>query len=336
VTAVSATVVTSAHGGGGVESRELVRDLFLARLGSPALARLDDFGLVDLPPGRVALTTDSYVVTPWRFPGGNLGDLAVCGTVNDLAMSGARPRYLTAGFILPEGFPLEDLREVVDAMARRARQAGVEIVAGDTKVVDPGMGPFVNTAGVGVVPAGVTIAGDRARPGDAVLLSGDVGRHGIAVLSQREGLAFRTAVVSDVAPLGELVAALLTAGCGVHVLRDPTRGGVAGTLNEIAAQSGVEIEIDEQAVAIGDGVRSACDLMGFDPLHIANEGCMLVILPEAEAPRALDVLRGWPEGRQAAVIGRVRDGASRVVARTAFGGRRLVDAPAGELLPRIC
>ena len=333
---MSGKVVESAHGGGGVESRELVRDLFLARLGNPVLNRLDDFGLVDLPPGRVALTTDSFVVTPWRFPGGNLGDLAVCGTVNDLAMSGAHPRYLTAGFILPEGFPLADLEEVVDAMARRAVQAGVEIVAGDTKVVDPGMGPFVTTAGVGVVPAGVEIAGDRARAGDTVLLSGDIGRHGIAVLSQREGLVFRTEVVSDVAPLGGLVAGLLEAGCGVHVLRDPTRGGVAGTLNEIAAQSGVEIEIDEQAIPIVAGVRSACDLMGFDPLHIANEGCMLVILPWADAAGALAALQGRPEGQRAAVIGRVRDGVARVVALTVLGGRRLVDAPAGELLPRIC
>ncbi|MDF1552108.1 MAG: hydrogenase expression/formation protein HypE [Deferrisomatales bacterium] len=333
---MSGRVVEGAHGGGGVESRELVRDLFLARLGNPVLNRLDDFGLVDLPPGRVALTTDAFVVTPWRFPGGNLGDLAVCGTVNDLAMSGARPRYLTAGFILPEGFPLADLEEVVDAMARRALQAGVEIVAGDTKVVDSGMGPFITTAGVGVVPAGVVIAGDRARVGDVVLLSGDIGRHGIAVLSRRAGLAFRTEVVSDVAPLGGLVAELLASGCEVHVLRDPTRGGVAGTLNEIAAQSGVEIEIDEQAIPVVAGVRSACDLLGFDPLHIANEGCMLAVVPGAEAARALAALQGCPEGQRAVMIGRVRHGGARVVARTPLGGRRLVDAPAGELLPRIC
>lgn len=331
-----AGVVGRAHGGGGAESRELVQQVFLSRLDNPVLARLDDFGLVELPAGRVAMTTDSFVVEPWRFPGGNIGDLAVCGTVNDLAMSGAQPRYLTAGFILPEGFSLADLESVVDAMARRAREAGVTIVAGDTKVVGAGMGPFINTAGVGLVPDGIEIAGDRARPGDAVLISGDIGSHGIAVLSRREGLAFRTQVVSDVAPLAGMVADLLATGCGVHVLRDPTRGGVAGTLNEIADQSGVEIELDEQDLPITDGVRSACDLMGFDPLHIANEGCMLVVLPEDDAERALQALRRRHEGRGAARIGRVQAGKARVVARTALGGRRLVDAPAGELLPRIC
>jgi hydrogenase expression/formation protein HypE len=328
--------ITRAHGGGGSQMRGLVRDLFLSRFGNPELARLNDFARLDLPGTRIALTTDSYVVDPWSFPGGNLGDLAVCGTVNDLAMSGARPLYLTAGFILPEGFLLDDLEAIVDAMARRAAESGVAVVAGDTKVVEAGCGPFVNTAGVGAVPEGVEIAGEKARAGDAVLLTGAVGSHGIAVLSRREGLSFATDVVSDVAPLAGLVAALLDQGVVPHALRDPTRGGVAEALNEIAVQSGVEIEIDDRLVPLEAGVRSACDLLGYDPLHVANEGCALVILPKADADRALALLRAHPYGIRAARIGEVREGKPRVTARTVLGSLRLVDPPSGELLPRIC
>ncbi|MHB8764812.1 MAG: hydrogenase expression/formation protein HypE [Deferrisomatales bacterium] len=313
-----------------------MREVFLSRLGNAALDRLDDAALVELPSSRVALTTDSFVVEPWEFPGGNLGDLAVCGTVNDLAMVGARPLYLTAGFILPEGFPLAGLVAIADAMARRAKEAGVSVVAGDTKVVQTGAGPFVNTAGIGVVPEGVRISGDGARVGDAVLLTGDLGRHGIAVLSRREGIGFATEVVSDVAPLANLVAALLGAGVVVHALRDPTRGGVAGALNEIAVQSGVEIEIDEGIMPVEPGVRSACELLGLDPLEVANEGCALVFVPAAEAGRALEVLQRHPAGRRACRVGAVVGTRPRVVARTALGGRRVVDPPAGELLPRIC
>jgi len=329
-------VVTRAHGGGGIQTRDLVREVFVSRLGNPTLRRLDDAAVVDLPGTRVALTTDSFVVDPWEFPGGNLGDLAVCGTVNDLAMVGAVPRYLTAGFILPEGFPLGFLARIVEALARRAEEAGVEVVAGDTKVVEAGSGPFVNTAGVGALPPGRAISGHGARPGNAVLLTGDVGRHGIAVLSRREGIGFSTDVRSDVAPLGGLVHCLLNVVPSVRVLRDPTRGGVAGALNEIAVQSGVEIEIDEGEIPVEPGVRSACDLLGFDPLHVANEGCALVILPEEDAARALAVLRGHGLGRRAARIGTVVGTRPRVVARTLLGGRRLLDAPSGELLPRIC
>jgi hydrogenase expression/formation protein HypE len=329
-------VVVRAHGGGGIQTRELVREVFVSRLGNPALGRLDDAAVVAWPPGRAALTTDSFVVDPWEFPGGNLGDLAVCGTVNDLAMVGAEPRYLTAGFILPEGFPLAGLTRIAEAMARRAAEAGVQVVAGDTKVVEAGSGPFVNTAGLGWVPEGRELSGSRAQPGDAVLLTGDVGRHGVAVLSRREGIGFATEVWSDVAPLGGLVGGLLAGVPSVRVLRDPTRGGVAEALNEIAGQSGVEIEVDEAAVPVEPGVRSACELLGFDPLHLANEGCALVLLPEADAPAALEVLRQHPLGRRAARIGRVVGTRPRVVARTVLGGRRLLEPPPGELLPRIC
>ncbi|GAB6064493.1 hydrogenase expression/formation protein HypE [Deferrisoma palaeochoriense] len=328
-------VVTRAHGGGGREMKELIRDVFLRGLGDVAGAGLDDAARVEVPAGRLAVTTDSYVVDPWEFPGGNLGDLAVCGTVNDLAMVGARPLYLTAGFVLPEGFPLRDLERIVAHMARRTREAGVRIVAGDTKVVPDG-GPIVNTAGVGVLPEGREISGSAARPGDAVLLTGEVGRHGIAVLSRREGLGFEADVTSDVAPLNGLVARMLDAGVEIHALRDPTRGGVAGALNEIAVQSGVEIVLEEDRVPVPRAVRAACDLLGYDPLEVANEGCAVVIVPAGHADRALEVLRAHPLGRRAARVGEVRSGPTRVVARTELGALRFVDEPAGELLPRIC
>lgn len=328
--------VSRAHGGGGAQTRELVREVFLSRLGNPMLDRLDDAAVLDLPASRVALTTDSFVVQPWRFPGGNVGDLAVCGTVNDLVMVGAKPLYLTAGFILPEGFSLDALVAIAEAMAKRAAEAGIEIVAGDTKVIEAGDGPFVNTAGVGLVADGFSVSGHGARPGDAVLITGDVGRHGIAVLSEREGIGFATEVTSDVAPLGGLVSKVLGLGIEIHALRDPTRGGVAESLNEIAVQSGVEIEIDEGQIPVEPGVRSACDLLGLDPLHVANEGCALVFVPENEAERALEALRSDPLGQRACRIGVVVGTRPRVVARTPFGGRRLVDPPPGELLPRIC
>ena len=328
--------VTKSHGGGGRSMRELIGELFLRRFNDPELLKLNDFAMVEPPMRRMALTTDSYVVDPWRFPGGNIGDLAVCGTVNDLSMAGAKPLYMTAGFILPEGFPLENLEEIADAMARRAVETGVRIVTGDTKVVEAGAGPFINTAGVGEIPEGVFTGGEKARPGDAVLVTGAVGSHGIAVLSVREGIGFSTEVKSDVRPLSGLIAALTYSGLRLHALRDPTRGGVAGALNEIAAQSGVEIEIEDERVPLERGVRSACELLGYDPLHVASEGCALVVLPESEAGKAMEILRSHPYGEDAAKIGFVSAGKPRVVARTALGSRRLVDAPSGELLPRIC
>jgi hydrogenase expression/formation protein HypE len=332
--------INRAHGGGGSQMRQLIGELFLSRFSNPHLDELNDFARLNLPPGEVALTTDSFVVDPWTFPGGNIGDLAICGTVNDLAMAGATPLYLTAGFILPEGLEYGQLTEIVDAMAARAKEAGVTIVTGDTKVVEAGSGPFINTAGVGIIRANTSISGHNARPGDAVLVTGVVGSHGIAVLSQREGIGFATDVMSDVAPLGGLVGELLDAGIELHTLRDPTRGGVAEALNEIATQSGVEIEIDDSAIPMERGVTSACELLGYDPLHIANEGCALVVLPQEAAERALEILHSNDHGKRAAIIGKVSEGGEatrgRVTARTVLGSRRLVDPPSGELLPRIC
>lgn len=325
-----------AHGGGGSQMRGLVEGLFLRHFDNPHLAKLNDFAALDLPPGRIAMTTDSYVVDPWLFPGGNIGDLAVCGTVNDVAMSGALPTYLSAGFILPEGFLLSDLELIVAAMARRAREAGVQVVTGDTKVVEPGSGPFINTTGIGVIPEGVRIGGECAQPGDAVIVTGPVGCHGIAVLSKREGIGFGTEILSDVAPLTGVIGRLLEAGVELHALRDPTRGGVAGALNEIALQSGVEIELVDGAVPLLPGVRGACELLGYDPLHVACEGRALVVLPEALVAKALGIMAEFEYCAGAAVIGGVVAGTPRVTARTVLGSRRLVDTPSGELLPRIC
>lgn len=333
---MSTSRITRAHGGGGSQMRSLISELFLSRFSNPQLDELNDFARLELPPGQMALSTDSFVVEPWRFPGGNIGDLAICGTVNDVAMSGATPLYLTAGFILPEGMELSELEEIVDAMAARAKEAGVAIVTGDTKVVEAGSGPFINTAGVGVIRPDTAISGSSTRPGDAVLVTGVVGNHGIAVLSQREGIGFNTEVKSDVAPLNGLIAALLDEGLEVHTLRDPTRGGVAEALNEIASQSGVEIELDDKAIPMERGVKSACELLGYDPLHVANEGCALVTLPEAQAESAMKILRSLKYGESAALIGTAKEGSPRVTARTVLGSRRLVDPPSGELLPRIC
>jgi len=316
--------------------RELISELFIRNFSNPYLDKLNDFAAVTIDSGRIALSTDSFVVEPWSFPGGNLGDLAVCGTVNDISMSGATPLYLTCGFILPEGMPFDDLEEIVGAMARRAKESGVQIVTGDTKVVEPGAGPFINTAGVGAIPAGVTIGGEMAKPGDAVIVTGAVGSHGIAVLSKREGLTFSTDVISDCAPLNKIVASLINNGIIPRVLRDPTRGGVAGALNEIAAQSRVEIEIDDTKIPLEEGVRSACEMLGYDPLHIANEGCMLAIVAGEDEEKALKIIRGCKYGERAASIGTVAGGQPRVTARTLLGTKRLVDPPSGELLPRIC
>ena len=289
---------------------------------------------------RLAFTTDSYVVSPLFFPGGDIGKLAVCGTINDLAMSGATPLYLSAGFILEEGLPLADLERVVASMAATAQAAGVQIVAGDTKVVDRGKADklFINTAGIGLVPAGVELGGDRARPGDVIILSGTIGDHGMTIMSQREGLRFTSPLESDCAPLHGLVAAMLeVAPQAIHCLRDPTRGGLTTTLNEVAGKSGVGIEIEEHAIPVRDAVRAACELLGLDPLYVANEGKLVAFV----APEAADVLlarmRAHEHGREAAIIGRVTaEHAGRVVLRTALGARRILDMLVGEQLPRIC
>jgi hydrogenase expression/formation protein HypE len=331
--------VQLAHGGGGRLTRDLIEQLFVPAFRNAALDERHDSAVVDVGGCRIAFTTDSYVVHPRFFPGGDIGRLAVCGTVNDLAMAGAQPKYLSAGFIIEEGLSLDELQRVVASMRTAAAACGVELVTGDTKVVDRGKGDglFINTAGVGLVPAGVAVHPRRVRPGDAVLLSGDVGRHGIAVLSVREGLAFETPVDSDCAPLAALVAVLLGAGIDVHCLRDPTRGGLASALNEIAVDAGVSIEVDEKAIPVSDAVAGACELLGLDPLYVACEGRMIAFVPEADGERALELLRAHPAGAAATRIGGVGQGSpGMVVLKTRMGTRRLLDLLSGEQLPRIC
>ena len=327
------------HGAGGRAMTELVAELFQAALDNPALARGHDAALLPRPEGRVAMSTDGYVISPLVFPGGDIGSMAVHGTVNDLAMAGAQPVALTAGFILEEGLPLADLARIVESMARAARAVGVQVVAGDTKVVERGKadGVFITTAGMGVVPEDVDIAGDRARPGDAVLVSGTLGDHGVAVMSRRENMTFETEIESDSQPLHDLVAEMLVAAPDIHVLRDPTRGGLAAALNEIAAQSGVAIALDEAAIPVRPAVASACELLGLDPLNVANEGKLVAICPPERAEALLAAMRAHPKGREAAIIGSVRDAPEGMVhMRTGFGGNRIVDWIAGEQLPRIC
>lgn len=332
--------IVMGHGSGGKMSHELIGRLFLPPFDNETLRAANDAGVVQVTPGtRLAISTDSHVVTPLFFPGGDIGRLAVCGTVNDVAVMGAEPRYLTAGFILEEGLSQHTLARVVASMQAAAAEAGITIVAGDTKVVEKGKadGLYINTSGVGVVPAGVELGGDKARPGDVVLLSGPMGDHGIAVLAARGELGFDAAVESDVAPLNRLAAAALRASNQVHVMRDPTRGGVASTLNEIARQSGVAIVLDETALPVRPAVAAACEMLGFDPLYVANEGKLLVIVGRDEADAVLAAMRAAPYGAETVIIGEVREQpARRVLLRTALGSLRVVDMLAGEMLPRIC
>jgi hydrogenase expression/formation protein HypE len=331
--------VDMSHGSGGRAMAQLIEQLFAAAFDNEWLAQHNDQALLPRPEGRIVMSTDCHVVSPLFFPGGDIGCLSVHGTINDVAMSGAQPLWLSAGFILEEGFPLADLQRIVDSMARAARDAGVPIVTGDTKVVEAGKGDgvFIATTGVGVVPPGLLISGDRARPGDRIIVSGTVGDHGMAVMSQRESLAFGTDLVSDTAALHGLVAAMVEAVPEVRALRDPTRGGLATTLNEIAGQSGVGMTIDEAAVPVQRQVEAACEFLGLDPLYVANEGKLVAVVPAAQADRLLEVMRGHPLGRRAALIGEVTEDAHRFVQmRTRFGGRRIVDWLAGDQLPRIC
>jgi len=334
--------IVMGHGGGGRLSAELVEHLFVPAFSSgddSALARLGDSAVVAVGAERLAFTTDSYVVRPRWFPGGSIGDLAVNGTVNDLAMMGARPLYLTVGFILEEGLEVAELGRIVEVMGRAAREAGVAIVAGDTKVVDAGHGDgvYINTAGVGAVPAGVTIGPELARPGDVVIVSGPIGMHGIAVLSVRDGLEFGSQIASDSAPLGDLVAELIDAGVQIHALRDPTRGGVAATLNEIATASQVGVHIEERQVPVPADVRAACGFLGLDPMCVANEGKLVAFVAPSDADRALALMHSHRHGTGAVIVGEVTaDHPGVVVARTAIGGTRVVDLPLAEQLPRIC
>ncbi len=332
------------HGSGGKLTRDLIEKTFKPYLSNPALQEGNDFASVVLPQsdqlnGRLALSTDAHIVSPLFFPGGDIGRLAVCGTVNDVSMSGATPLYLTASFILEEGFPVSSLEKILASMQSAAQEAGVQVVAGDTKVVEKGKadGIFISTAGVGWIPAGRQIAGDKASPGDVVIISGTLGDHGIAVLAERGELGFETAVASDVAPLNQLIQQLLVAAPHTHVLRDPTRGGLATTLNEISMQSNACILLDEKAIPILPAVQAACEMLGFDPLYIANEGKVIVIVPSEEVEAALQALKAHPYGVNAAKIGIVQAApAGRVLLRTTIGGTRILDMLAGEMLPRIC
>jgi hydrogenase expression/formation protein HypE len=333
-----ADAVQLAHGGGGRLMRELIERLFLPAFDNPALASRHDSAVIAVGGTRLAFTTDTYVVHPRIFPGGDIGSLAVYGTVNDLAMAGARPLHLSAGFVLEEGLRLAELEQVVRSMRAAADTCGVTLVTGDTKVVDRGKGDglYVNTSGIGLVADGVIVGPRRVRPGDAVLVSGDVGRHGIAVLSVREGLAFETAIESDCASVAPLALGLLEAGIDIRCLRDPTRGGLASALNEIALDGGVGIEVDEAAVPVDDAVAGACELLGLDPLYVACEGRLVTFVSEPDAERALALLRAHPLGARAARIGRVSDAAGTVSLRTRLGTRRVLDLLSGEQLPRIC
>jgi hydrogenase expression/formation protein HypE len=326
------------HGSGGRLSAQLIRDLFLPAFGNPVLDKLDDQAVVDAGPARIAITTDSFVVTPLTFPGGDIGDLAVNGTVNDLAMSGARPLYLSAAFILEEGFALEDLRGIVGSMAKAANAAGVTIVTGDTKVVNRGSADkmFITTAGVGLVPPGLEISASRARPGDVVILSGTIGDHGMAVFSRREGLEFEGSIESDTAPLNHLVADMIAAG-EIHALRDPTRGGLGTSLCEIAASARVGIEVNASAVPVRENVKAACEILGMDPLYAANEGKLVAFVAAESAGAVLAAMRARHEGRDAVIIGRAVDThPGMVLLKTEIGGTRLLDLPFTEQLPRIC
>ena len=327
-----------AHGSGGKLAHDLVEGIFLKALANPLLAKLDDSAVFDFS-GRLAFTTDSYVVSPIFFPGGDIGKLAVYGTVNDLAMSGAKPLYLSLSFIIEEGLPQGELSQVVDSIQKAAQEAEVEIVTGDTKVVHRGSADklFINTAGVGIIPEGVDISGSNAIPGDKVILSGTIGDHGIAVLSQREGLTFSTQLESDCAPLGGLVAEMLAASRNIHCLRDPTRGGLATTLNELAKQSKVSIRIQEEKIPIRDEVLAACEMLGFDPLYVANEGKLVAIVLPEDADKVLKAMRETHYGKEAAVIGEVRaEHPGRVVMKTCLGSSRIIDMLVGDMLPRIC
>lgn len=328
------------HGAGGRASAQLIEELFLPALDNPFLRQGNDGATLPLPSaGRLVMSTDGHVVSPLFFPGGDLGALSVHGTLNDVAMMGATPLYLSASFILEEGFALADLQRIVQSMGQAAREAGVPVVTGDTKVVERGKGDgvFISTTGVGVVPPGIDVSGAHARAGDVVLLSGPIGEHGVAVLSQRESLAFETAILSDTAALHTLVAAMLQAAPGLHVLRDPTRGGLATTLNEIARQSAVGMVLEEAAIEVLPQVEAACELLGLDPLYIANEGKLIAICAEDDAQPLLDCMRRHPLGEQAVRIGTVLEDAHGFVQmQTRFGGRRVVDWLSGEQLPRIC
>jgi hydrogenase expression/formation protein HypE len=328
-----------AHGSGGTMMRELIDDVFVREFEEDALSRLDDAASLPFPGNRIAMSTDTYVVNPVFFPGGDIGKLAICGTVNDVATSGATPLYISVGFVLEEGFPVDDLRRILESMRDSAREAGVHIVTGDTKVVEKGHGDgiFINTAGVGVLAEGVDLSGSYVKPGDKVLLSGTLGDHGIAIVSTREGLEFETSIETDAAPLNALVANVLAAAPNARCFRDPTRGGLASTLNEIAEASRVSITVQETAIPVKAQVRGASEMLGYDVFQVANEGKMIAIVPADEADAALAAMKTSPYGEDAAIIGQsAEEHPGKVYVDTSFGATRIMDMLVGEQLPRIC
>jgi len=331
--------VILAHGGGGKLSHQLLEKIFFSQFDNELLNQQNDSAVFDLKDQRLAFTTDSYVVQPIFFPGGNIGELAVYGTVNDLSVSGAKPLYLSAGFIIEEGLPMDDLWKIVVSMKEAAEKSGVQIITGDTKVVEKGKGDkvFINTSGVGVVYDGINISPKRCRPGDAIILSGRIADHGIAIMSAREGLQFETTIVSDTAPLNELVEKMLNASKNIHTMRDATRGGIASTLNEIASSANVGVNINENSIPINDQVIGACEILGLDPLYIANEGKLVAFVDSNDAEKVLGVMKSHPLGVDSIIIGEVvEDHPGRVVMKTSIGSSRIVDMISGEQLPRIC
>ena len=331
--------VDMTHGSGGRAMAQLIEELFAKHLGNDFLGQRNDGAVMPIPPGRLVMSTDGHVVSPLFFPGGDIGCLSINGTINDVAVLGATPLYLAAAFILEEGLPLADLLRIVESMARAAREAGVPVVTGDTKVVQKGAGDgvYITTTGVGVVADGEDFSGDRARAGDQIIVSGSIGEHGMAIMAQRESLGFAAPIVSDTAALHGLIAAMRASGAAIRTLRDPTRGGVATTLNEIARQSGVGMMLQESALPVQAEVAAACEFLGLDPLYVANEGKLLAIVAPEDADKLLAAMRAHPLGRRAALIGSVHADAQHFVQMTtAFGGRRIVDWLTGEQLPRIC
>jgi len=327
------------HGSGGRNMAQLIDEMFRKAFSNPLLDAANDQAVFNAPKGRMVMTTDTFVISPIFFPGGNIGSLAIHGTVNDIAMGGAKPLYLTAGFVIEEGYPLADLKVIVESMAVAAKEAGVQIVTGDTKVVEQGKGDgvFINTAGVGVVPNGVAPSGEKARPGDKILVNGTLGDHGVAVMSKRESLGFETEILSDSAALNGIVTDMIAVAPGIRVLRDPTRGGLATVLNEIALQSDVGVTIREDDLPIRPEVKGACELLGLDPLYVANEGKLVAVVAPEDADLVLAAMKAHPLGKDAAIIGEVNEDDHNFVQMvTGFGGSRIIDWLAGEQLPRIC
>ncbi len=327
------------HGSGGKLMHDLVEKFFLKKLSNPVLDRLDDMAALNMGNSKLAFTTDSYVVNPIFFQGGDIGKLAICGTVNDVAMSGAVPAYVSAAFVIEEGFPLADLERILDSMVKATEEAGVHVVTGDTKVVETGGADklFINTAGIGIIPDGVNISGSNARAGNKVILSGSIGDHGIAVISEREGLRFKTTVQSDCAPLNHLVADMLEISKEIGALRDPTRGGLSSTLNEFARQSNVGISVNEDKIPIKEEVLGACEMLGYDPFHVANEGKLVAVVPSGKAEAIVDAMRKNKYGKNAQIIGEITEGPrGKVVVNTPVGATRILDMLVGEQLPRIC